>query len=61
MKAEGYAKFTIQNYTDLWKSLGARDPKKSYGVVILGGQWCWYDAWLNCVREHCIEHADRYR
>jgi hypothetical protein len=40
MKAEGYTRFTIQNHTDLWKSLGAKDHNKGYGVVILHGQWC---------------------
>jgi hypothetical protein len=61
VKAEGYLGFTIGKHTDLWRSLNAKDAAKGYGVQILGGQWCWYETWLNRVREHCHENADRYR
>jgi hypothetical protein len=61
MKRDGYQNFTMQNHIDLWRSLSPKDPKKGYGVEILGGQWCWYETWLNRVREHCQENADRYK
>src|SRR4051794_38078171 len=60
MRKEGYKRFTMQSHTELWKSMCARDTKKGYGVEILGGQWCWYETWLNCVRKHCQENKDRY-
>ena len=61
MKAEGYSGFTVGRHTDLWQSLKAKETAKGYGVQIFGGQWCWYETWLNRVREHCHENADRYR
>jgi hypothetical protein len=32
MKAEGFQRFGMQQHTDLWKSLAARDEKKGYGA-----------------------------
>lgn len=61
MKAEGYPRFTMTKHTDLWKALDAKDPAKGFGTTILGGQWCWYETWLNRVRAHCQENEDAYR
>lgn len=61
MRADGYPRFNMTNHTDLWKALDARDPAKGFGTTILGGQWCWYDAWLDRVRAHCQENAAAYR
>ena len=60
MKAEGYPRFTMASHTDLWKALGAKDPAKGFGTTILGGQWCWYETWVNRVRAHCQENVERY-
>ena len=60
MRAEGYIRFNISNHTDLWKALKAKDPDKSYGTEV-ARQWYWYETWLNRVREHCQENAERYR
>jgi hypothetical protein len=61
MRAEGYPRFTMNKHTELWQSLEAKDPAKGFGTTILGGQWVWYETWVNRVRAHCQENAERYR
>jgi hypothetical protein len=61
MRAEGHRRFNLTNHTNLWKALTAKDPAKGFGTTILGGQWVWYDSWLDRVRAHCQENADAYR
>jgi Protein of unknown function (DUF3644) len=61
MQAEGWDRFTMDSHTKLWKRLGAKDPAKSYGAVAVGTQWCWYETWLNRVREECQQHPERYK
>jgi len=61
MRAEGYDRFNMDKHTKLWKRLSAKDPKKGYGAVAVGQQWCWYDSWLNRVREECQQHPDLYQ
>lgn len=59
--AEGWSRFTMDSHTKLWKRLAAKDPAKPYGAVAVGKQWCWYETWLNRVREECEQHPDQYR
>lgn len=61
MGDEGFDRFTMDSHTKLWKRLGAKDPAKGYGAIAVGNQWCWYDTWLNRVREECQQHPARYR
>lgn len=61
MQAEGWDRFTMDSHTKLWKRLNAKDPAKSYGAIAVGKQWCWYETWLNRVREECQQHPDVYR
>lgn len=61
MGDEGWDRFTMDSHTRLWKRLGAKDPAKGYGAVAVGNQWCWYDTWLNRVREECEQRNDVYR
>ncbi|MBS7537328.1 hypothetical protein [Ancylobacter lacus] len=61
MKAEGWDKFTMDCHTKLWKKLDAKNPAKGYGSIAVGKTWCWYDNWLNRVREECQQHPARYR
>ena len=61
MDAEGFDRFTMDSHTKLWKRLGAKDPAKGYGAIAVGNQWCWYDTWLNRVREECQQQPERYR
>ena len=39
----------MDSHTKLWKRLGAKDPKKGYGAIAVGKQWCWYETWLKRV------------
>ncbi len=61
MKAEGWDRFTMNSHTQLWKRLEAKDPAKGYGAIAVGKTWCWYDTWLNRVREECEQHPQLYR
>ena len=61
MKAEGWDRFTMDSHTKLWKKLDAKNPAKGYGAVAVGKTWCWYETWLNRVRQECEQHPDRYR
>ena len=61
IKGEGWNRFTMDSHTKLWKSLVAKDPAKGYGAIAVGKQWCWYETWLNRVREECSQHPEQYR
>jgi len=61
MNAEGWDRFTMHSHTKLWQRLAAKGPAKGYGAVAVGRQWCWYETWLNRVREECQQHPDRYK
>lgn len=56
MVAEGWGGFTMDSHTKLWKRLEAKSPAKGYGAVAVGKQWCWYETWLNRVREECKQY-----
>jgi len=60
MKRAGYKRFNMHHHTRLWKDVGAKDPKKGYGVEV-AGTWYWYQTWIDFVRRYCDEHASRYR
>jgi hypothetical protein len=60
MKGEGWDRFTIDSHTKLWKRLNAQDPAKGYGAIAVGKQWCWYETWVNRVREECLADSERY-
>jgi hypothetical protein len=59
MREEGFAQFNTHHHTQLWKELDAKNPAKGYGQQ-LGSQFWWYDRWIDTVRAHCKENADRY-
>lgn len=61
MKAEGWNRFTMDSHTKLWKKLDAKNPTKGYGAIAVGKTWCWYDTWLNRVREECEQNPQLYR
>jgi len=61
MQAEGWDRFTMDSHTKLWKKLDAKNPAKGYGAVAVGKTWCWYDTWLNRVREECEQHLAKYQ
>jgi len=59
MNQEGYPKFGIYQHTTLWKSLDARLEGKGFGIL-LGGNWFWYDRWLDEVKKHCAANVGKY-
>lgn len=61
MTAEGWDLFNMHSHTQLWKRLKAKNPAKGYGAIAVGEVWCWYDTWLNRVREECQQHPERYK
>ena len=61
MKAEGWDRFTMDSHTKLWKKLDAKNPAKGYGAIAVGRTWCWYDTWLNRVREECEQNPAQFR
>jgi hypothetical protein len=61
MQAEGWDRFNMHSHTLLWKKLDAKNPSKSYGAFAVGNTWCWYETWLNRVREECECNPERYR
>jgi hypothetical protein len=60
LRSEGWDRFTMDSHTKLWKRLDAKKPAKGYGAVAVGKQWCWYETWLNHVREECRQHPEQY-
>jgi hypothetical protein len=60
MKQEAWGRFTIDSHTKLWKRLSAQDPTKGYGAIAVGKQWCWYETWVDRVREECMAKPDQY-
>ena len=61
MKDEGWDLFNMHSHTQLWKRLNAKDPAKGYGAIAVGQTWCWYETWLNRVREECQQHPERFK
>ena len=62
MRKEGFPKFTIYAHTKLWKELDGKNPGKGYGQDgDYKGMWVWYDRWLERVRAHCQENAEKYQ
>jgi hypothetical protein len=57
IQAEGWKRFSMYSHTQLWKRLDAKDPNKGFGVTAVGQTWCWYETWLNRVREECRKVA----
>lgn len=60
IKADGWKRFTMDSHTKLWKRLDAKNPAKGYGAIAVGNTWCWYETWLNRVREECKASPNKY-
>ena len=58
MKEEGYGWFTMHTHTELWKELDAKNPRKGFGVEVVGS-WYWYQSWIDIVRDHCATWDNR--
>jgi hypothetical protein len=60
MKAEGFAKFSMQQHTNLWQEKDAKNAKYQYGTQVEGA-WYWYESWVSEVRTHCEAHAAEFK
>lgn len=61
MHEQGFTNFQQNDHTSLWKSCGAKDPAKGYGVTLSDGQWYWYRRWIDeVVRPHCERNREKY-
>lgn len=56
IKNEGYPKFKIHHHTFLWKQHDAQNPKNSYGTLVAGKQWHYYENWVGIVRKYCKDN-----
>ena len=62
MQAEGFTSFNQHAHTRLWQQMEAKDPSKGFGRPgDYQGTWVWFENWVERVRAHCRESADRYR
>ncbi|MHC5676358.1 DUF3644 domain-containing protein [Nostoc sp.] len=59
MNQKGFSKFAMQHHTELWKSLNAKEPKKSFGVQV-AKTWYWYELWVKEAEKYCQENRDKY-
>jgi hypothetical protein len=61
VKKAGFTKFKIQpEHLDMWRSEGAKDPAKGFGVEV-AGTWFWYQSWVDRCIALCGADPDRYR
>lgn len=60
MKDKGYDGFSINKHTELWKSLDAKNPQYSYGVLV-AKTWYWYETWVQVVEKYCETHKDELK
>ncbi|MBB6225293.1 DUF3644 domain-containing protein [Rhizobium leguminosarum] len=62
MQEEGYPKFTLGSHAALWRALDAKNLALNFGRDgEYKGMWVWYESWLQRVRAHCQENAERYQ
>lgn len=60
MQQEGFLKFRMKEFVDLWKSKDARAKGSVYGALVAGKAWYWFSNWVEVVRKHCAENAVIY-
>ncbi|NOQ50787.1 MAG: DUF3644 domain-containing protein [Desulfuromonadaceae bacterium] len=60
MQSAGFPKFTMHYHTLLWREKVAKDPKKSFGHMVAGKYWHWYENWVDVVRKHCEDNREAY-
>lgn len=60
MRGEGFFKFNMRHFVNLWKEKDAKNPGKGYGAMVVK-QWYWYDSWVGVVREHCLRNSIKYK
>ena len=62
MNEQGFTKFNMHHFIQLWKSQCAKDPAKGFGTfgTKQKKQWYWYQSWVEYVRKHCDENRHIY-
>lgn len=45
----------MHHHTQLWKRLDAKNADRSFGVLVAGKHWHWYESWVEKDREYCKE------
>lgn len=60
VKDEGFPKFGMAQYSNLWRSCDGKNPTNGFGVLV-AKTWYWYDTWLTYVRKHCADNSGMYR
>lgn len=61
MQDEGYSRFRMHEFVQLWKKHDAKNPSKGFGTEVVEGVWAWYERWVDEVRDHCALNAESYR
>lgn len=63
VKAAGFTKFRMQDHTELWQGLDAKDGGNEGfgGAGDYKGSWVWYEKWLEKVLAFCDGEGDRFR
>lgn len=61
MHDDGFPGFSIQDHTNLWQAQDAKKEGNGLGTYVAGKSWHWYGTWVDHVRAHCRENAERYR
>ena len=60
MKNEGFHRFTMHDHTKLWQEKDAKNPAHSYGTLVAGKHWHWYERWVDEIRRHCKANRNSY-
>jgi hypothetical protein len=61
VRAAGFRKFKMfPHHVDFWRAEQAKDPSKGYGTDV-GGDWYWYQGWIDRCIQLCDEAGDTYR
>lgn len=61
VKEAGFGKFRLsKEHVEMWRSEGAKNPAKGYGIEV-AGQWYWYERWVTRCIELCEAAGDKYK
>ena len=60
IQAEGFKNFSVHNHTQLWKEKDAKNPAHSFGTLVAGKHWHWYERWVDEVRKHCEANRESF-
>ena len=62
VRAAGFPRFRLQDHTELWQKLDAKDPAKGYGKQgVYAGSWEWFQGWITRVQQYCDDQGARFR